>query len=42
MLVPEAGVAAIEEFVDDGRDQPGPVVDDLCVSAVSFAVTSLE
>lgn len=41
-LDPDAGAAATKEFVDDGRDQPGPVVDNLVVSAVSFAVTSRE
>lgn len=40
VLVPTAGVGAIDEPVDGGRDQPGPAVDDLCVSAVSLAVTS--
>lgn len=42
VLVPGEGAAATEEFVDDGRDQPGPAADNLGVSAVSFAVTSRE
>lgn len=41
-LGPADGAAAIEELVEDGRDQPGPAVDDLGVSAVSLAVTSFE
>lgn len=37
-----AGVAAVDELVDDGLDHPGPVIDERWVSVVSFAVTSRE
>lgn len=42
-VVAEAdGVPAREELVDGGRDQPGPVVAERCISVVSLAVTNLE
>ena len=42
MVAGTDGVAAREELVDGGRDQPGPVVAERCVSAVSLVVTSFE
>ena len=36
------GVAASEELVEGGRDQPGPVVTERCISVVSLVVTNLE
>lgn len=37
-----AGVPAREELVEGGRDHPGPVVAERCISVVSLVVTNLE